>query len=41
MKQIPVELLDELIDIALELLGAKLLLEDNSAQNYFLIAGLV
>ena len=40
MKQIPVELLDELIDIALELLGAKIVLEGTSTRNDAVIADL-
>ena len=40
MKQIPEELLDELIDIAIDLLGSKILLEGTSARNDAMIADL-
>ena len=40
MKQIPEELLDELIDIAIDQLGSKILLEGTSARNDAMIADL-
>jgi len=40
MKQIPEELLDELIDIAIDQLGAKIVLEGTSTRNDAVIADL-